>query len=221
MLTIFNLAVATDSDNDLESSTAVSAPVITKEAILELYMFCKSNPSCTYYTLWKWLACLFKDKWSEESFPTIKSVRQSEQIEENDISWQSFLFTDFIVSTSAQDEHEEHIDDEHDCGRISDLDYCCFFSCRSRTLQEIAFSLELKNQILSESHQKRYAIHRNMMKKVKWRDYLIQQQEVEVKEERIVTRSLQEKVVVSEALISSVKMKVDRVLHTGKRKVKN
>ena len=71
------LAVATDSDNNLESSTAVSAPVITKEAILELYMFCKSNPSCTYYTLWKWLACLFKDKWSEESFPTIKSVRQS------------------------------------------------------------------------------------------------------------------------------------------------
>ena len=32
------LAVATDSDNDLESSTAVSAPVITKEAILELYV---------------------------------------------------------------------------------------------------------------------------------------------------------------------------------------
>ena len=54
-----------------------------------------------------------------------------------------------------------------------------------------------------------------MMKKVKRRDYLIQQQEVEVKEERIVTRSLQEKVVVSEALISSVKMKVDRVLHTA------
>ena len=53
------LTVATDSDNDLESSAAVSAPVITKEAILELYMFCKSIPSCIYYILWKWLACLW------------------------------------------------------------------------------------------------------------------------------------------------------------------
>ena len=82
------------------------------------------------------------------------------------------------------------------------------------TLQEIASSLELKDQILSESHQKRYAIHRNiMMKKVKWRDYLIQQQKVEVKEEKKVIRSLQEKVVVSEALISSLKMKMDRLHH--------
>ena len=54
------------------------------------------------------------------------------------------------------------------------------------------------------------------MKKVKRRDYLIQQQKVEVKEEKKVIRSLQEKVV-SEALISSLisslKMKVDRLHH--------
>ena len=71
------LAVATDSDNDSEICAAVAQPVITKNAILELHIFRKSNPSCTYYTLWKWIACLFTDKWSEDNFPTVKSIRQS------------------------------------------------------------------------------------------------------------------------------------------------
>ena len=222
------LAVATDSDNDLESSTAVSTPVITK---VELYMFSKSNPSCTYYTLWKWLACLFKDKWSEKSFPTIKSVRQSVL----QIVFKVSKLRKMPTSAAKEAAIVNYLGEVYTLPKIFTseilLQSCSLSTCSScsscaevetiksvnkklcqeiSTLQEIASSLELKDQILSESHQKRYAIHHNMMKKVKRRDYLIQQQKVEVKEDKKVIRSLQEKVV-SEALISSLKM--DRLHH--------
>lgn len=224
------LAIAEDSDNDF--SEAVSAPVITNGTVMELYLFQKSNPSCTFYTLWKWLAYLSKEKWSKESFPTIKSLRQSVIRVVSKVNKLKKIPT----SESKQAAIASFLDDVYSLPKVfsseriyvmpqssSSCSSCAEFEtvklvnrklCHEiSTLKEKNSSLEETDQVLSESRQKRYTIHRNMMKKVNRRDALIQQQQDEVKEGRKVINSLQARVVETDTVVSSLKTKLDRMRH--------
>ena len=69
------LRVADDSDTEAESTFKVAR--VTNEMVLELHHFMNRNASCTYYTLWRWLALLFGDDWPKSDFPAVKAVRQS------------------------------------------------------------------------------------------------------------------------------------------------
>ena len=60
------------SDDDF-GLKKLNIPVVkNKAAIIELWNFMNANQTCTYYTLWQWIACLFGDNWPEVSFPTSK-----------------------------------------------------------------------------------------------------------------------------------------------------
>ena len=54
------LSVPNDSDDDF-ALKKLNIPVVTIKAIIELWNFMNANQTCTYYTLWQWIACLFGD----------------------------------------------------------------------------------------------------------------------------------------------------------------
>ena len=226
------LAVATDSDNDSEICAAVGTPVVTKKAILELHIFKKSSPSCTYYTLWKWIACLFKDKWSEDNFPTIKSIRQSVlQIarkvsklqklpasKAKDLSIANYLAEAYLLPKVFSSQPSSIVPQSSStCSSCSEFETVKRVNkklCQEIvTLKDKASSIDTSDQILSDYRHKQHTIHRNLMKKVKRRDGLIQQQKDELKEGRKILTSLQERVSENEAIISSLTIKIDRLRH--------
>lgn len=69
------LAVADDSDDGAIEALHIPVSKVTNRTMLELHNFSNRNPSCTYYTYWKWASMLLRN--SRTEFPTIKSMRQN------------------------------------------------------------------------------------------------------------------------------------------------
>ena len=64
------LTLLADSDDDLMPNVEI----VTNETTVELFRFMNDNPTCTLFTLRKWLAQMLGAK---EAFPTVNSIRQS------------------------------------------------------------------------------------------------------------------------------------------------
>ena len=69
------LSVTDDSDHESDVES-LRVDCLSNQNVLELHEFMQRSPSCTYYTLWKWMSSLSK-KWPKTVFPTVKSLRQS------------------------------------------------------------------------------------------------------------------------------------------------
>lgn len=66
------LAVADESDTDCD----IEISRVTNQVMLELLNSMNRNMKYSYYTYWQWASYLFKTA-PRDSFPTIKSLRQS------------------------------------------------------------------------------------------------------------------------------------------------
>ena len=224
------MAVADDSDND-SKLRSLTVSTVTNKIVYELYHFRKMNPPCTYQTLWQWLACLCEDRWSDENFPTVSSVRQSvlrivskvtklkkmPNSKEKYDAIETFLETPysfpemFTSGTSCAAVQKQH--SHSSCSSCAEAEV--LKSVNVKLCQEIA---DLKDQTssldeLSECRKKGYSLHRNMVKKLKRRELVIEQQRVEVNDSRKTISMLQQTVAKNESQIINLQRKIDRIQH--------
>ena len=229
------LNVAEDSDNGADFST-LDVPCVTNEVIIELYHFMNRNPTCTYHTLWRWLASLLGDRWPQNDFPTVKAVRQSvirlisklsktkkmPYSKERTALLSIFLREPYCLPKIFQSRGKLITPSSSSASSCSSAENEILKSVNTKLCEELsALSLETdslrdSDKKLSETRQKMYAINRNGNKKLRRRDRIIQKQVKHLAGRKKVIRNLEHKVTQSESQVSSLKEKIDRLSHRAR-----
>ena len=223
--------VVDDSDDDLAAhGLNVEAITVTNETVLQLYKFMKSNSVCTFYSLWRWLACFYGSFWPKEAFPTVYAVRLSTlrlsdkygKLKNMPASVEKiraisdFLNSPFVLpnsfppkfaaqAVSSNSSSESCVSASISCSSCSEKDILITDkSNKIHALQEENQLLqEADSQKLAETRKKMHSVHRNLTKKLHRRD----------NEDKKVINQLQHEVSHSQSQLNKMKLKFDRVRH--------
>ena len=165
------------------------------------------NSSCTWYTLWRWIASLLGDGWPQTYFPTIKSIRQCVLRLNSTVS----NIKKFPSSDNKDAKLSKFFNEDYTLPRVfvshGELvvhDSSSFSSCaENKVLKSVNASLSRR---ICESRHKMYSAHRNAQKNLKRREQVIEKQRKKVSK----IDSLQKKVENAEKQIGT---QIDRLCH--------
>ena len=200
------LAVVDNSDNDSSDLEALNVESVTNRTILELYNFLNRNPSCTYYTLWRLIHCLFPDSYEQrkDEFPTIKSIRQSVVR----LSARLSTLKKMPSSSNKVALISEFLDQPYTLPRV----FVSHGKVIVSSSEDLSCSscLSMKSMV-KESKKKMYATHRNGQKRLKWCDELIRKQDQQIREDQEVIARLEKKAAKSEEQVTMLRVQIDRL----------